>query len=259
MKRKSILFIVSIVLVLTLAFALVACNDNGENPDGNNEVGAIGELPSDDDNSGENNNDDEGDVITELSENMTLDEVKAFSSNVNNVTFSTSVNMGIEQEQVGYVNENCYISVVTMEVEVFGVTIYEATFVEDNRAYNLSRTVYSDELSEDAVEYTWIEIDASETELDNNETIFGESLLDAAIAEVENGNATFCITTKEGIEGYVIVVEGTQHYDDGEFEYDMEYTMTYYDFNKTEMPSIEEYFPNYKELAVEYVEPAEEE
>lgn len=257
MKRKSILFIVSIVLVLTLAFALVACNDNGENPDGNNEDGAIGELPSDDDNSGENNNDDKNDVVTELSENMTLDEVKSFLSNVENFTFSISIDMGVEQEQVGYANENCYISVITMET--FGVTNYEAMLVEDNRAYNLSRTVYSDELSEDAVEYTWSEIGESETESDNNEIMIGASMLDEIIAEVENGNATFSITTKEGIEGYVIVFEGTQHYDDGVFEFDMEYTMTYYDFNKTEMPSIEEYFPNYKELAVEYVEPAEEE
>ncbi len=244
MKRKSILFIVSIVLVLTLAFALVACNDGGGNYDEGDDNGTVGNLPNDDDNGGENDN-DEDDAITELSEDMTLDEVKSFLSNVENLTcIVTTVGSG-----VCYVNENCNISVIT--IASVG-TMYVATIVEDNRVYDLSRIVYSDEHTEDTIEYTWSEIgvpdDVTEEIEEDSGSYFGYL-----------ENLTITVTTKEGIEGYVIVVEGTQHVDYGENGFDVDYTMVCYDFNKTEMPSIDEYFPNYKELAVEYVEPAEEE
>ncbi len=213
MKRKSILFIVSIVLVLTLVFSFVACN----NDDGSDD----NDLPK-----------------IRLKDDMTLAEVKEALKDVKNYKYEY-----VEDGKIvtSYYTENGYVSIVSKDEvdECF------AWFIEGEKMYELSRDVENSvEVDHD---YTWMNV----TEYYANINFCTESLerdLAHIEEEVEEGYGTFSIKNNK------IIYTSTKinYFITADLDGKM-YEIILSDFNKTTLP-IEKYFPNYKDLAVEYVE-----
>ncbi len=184
MKRKSILFIVSIVLVLTLVFALVACNDDKKEDDDL--------LPT----------------IT-LTEDMSLDEIKAVLKDVKNYK------VNISDYYLYYYWENGYCGTIINEAVGKYGSMYSCVF--DGAKYY--------DFEYDGEEYSYEMTDYSGYDYkvhDNIATAYLESIFDMAIED------EFPISVEDNklmINGYI-----------------------YYDFNKTE-PMIPEVYADYKSLS----------
>lgn len=185
MKRKSILFIVSIVLVLTLAFALVACNDDKKGDDDS--------LPT----------------IT-LTEDMSLDEIKAVLKDVKNYK------VNISDYYLCYWWENGYGYCATINNEESDSYGSMRSFMFDGAKF------YKFEYDEEEYSYEMTDYSGYDYEVqDNMAALYLESMFDIAIDEdipisVEDNKLT------------------------------IEYGVLY-DFNKTE-PMIPEVYADYKSL-----------
>ncbi len=207
MKRKRILTILSIVLVLTLVFAFVACNNDDSSDDN--------DLPK-----------------IRLKEDMTIAEVKEALSDVKSFKYEFIENG--ESYDTNYITESGHLGFYSEDE----VDEYFAIFIEDKKIYELYREV------ENSVEtyndYVWMNV----TDEDINDAKqlcaeYLEGLLEEIEEDVEEGDATFIIKNNK--------ISCTEIYDGETYE------IVLSDFNKTSLP-INKYFPNYKNLAVEYID-----
>lgn len=165
------------------------------------------------------NNENSGDDLPEitLTDGMSLDEVKVALSDVKNFKCVFS-------DYKYYVSENGQVYIIELE----NYKYYAAHFLEDNRVYTLVKSFFN---SNEQEYYTWE--NATEENLTKIKGLLVESL-DDMFSLVENDG--FTMTVKDGI----ITIIGTQ-------------TWVFSDFNKTKLP-IDEFFPDYKDTADEYVE-----
>ncbi len=208
MKRKNSLLSVSIIFILAFTFVFAACN-------------IIGGIDDDLDNVLPN---------IDLSDDMTVDEIKEALSEVKNYTFTYKEKETICEETY-FVDQNGYlIDYIDLEN-----TYYIANFIADeNSAYYLIRNFNgTEETSHTYNHYTNVSDQFDEAKKEINKFI--KEYLNDYYNEVEKNDAT--MTVKDG----ELVFEGAN------------WICTFYDFNKTTLP-IDEFFPGYKETAVEYVD-----
>lgn len=200
-KKKNTLFVLAIVFVLTLSFVLVACNFEKD------------ELPK-----------------IELTDGMSLEEVRAALSEVKNYTFTYKEKETIREETY-FVNQNGYlIDYIDLEY-----TYYVANFIadEDSAYYLVRKFNGTEEISHTYDHYTNVSDQFDDAKKEINRFI--KEHLNDYFDEVEKNDVT--MTVKDG----KLIFEGAN------------WICTFYDFNKTTLP-IDEYFPGYKDMATENVD-----
>lgn len=198
---KKVIKIVAIVLAIcSFALVFVAC---GDKKDGNNDT--VNNLPK-----------------VELSDDMTLEQIKETLKDVRNYSFTyhwgDDVNWEFRCSDNGFIQKHIGESDGENYIQSIGI------FYEGNIGYDMTYEKYVDK-DDEFYEYYVLEINEEYKNDLKEESDFLHQYLDddeLVSARVENGK--------------LFVVFG-------------DYTVTFYDFNKTVM-NPEEHFKGYKDLAI---------
>ncbi len=211
---KKAIKVCSIVLAICLlAFVFAACDDKKGGEDNNN--GTVSNLPQ----------------VT-LTDDMTLDKIKATLDGVHNYFFKILFNDGYIYEywcaENGFVNKT-YAG--DKDLDGYGYNTFYGMFIDGDKYYDLVRDAKGGK-TEYYEYYYSVATEEMKAELKEMGNFLSLYLNDSA--RVENGK--------------LIIL-----YDCGEDELTQ---MEFYDFNKITLPT-DESFPNFRELAVEYVDEEE--
>lgn len=214
---KKIIKVCSIVLAICLLAFVFAACDDKKGGEDNNS--ATNNLPQ----------------VT-LTDDMTIDEIKEALDGVHNYFYKVLFN-----DNDGYIyeywcDENGFVNKVyatDKDLDGYGYNTFYGMFIDGDKYYDLARDAKGGET--DYYEYYYsVATEEMKAELKEMGNFLSLYLNDSASAHVENGK--------------LIIL-----YDCGEDELTQ---MEFSDFNKITLPT-DESFPNFRELAIEYVDEEE--